>query len=255
MHKAKSDSNKLNALKTGMYAHEVLLPWEDVAEFQAFYDDIFNDHQPKSATEKCIVADMVENRWRRRRLRRMMAIATHRHAFGRALEESGAKSWPDALSIAREHNLERNEALQSLATSTVQLTEAAVELKQKSESNGELEKLARRIANGCTKTYKALTRIESALDAEWEFFDAYLPKNLEELVRMENSLDAQYDKSFGRLERIQEARILRETLRDNQKSSRPVQSDENVDEGRLPTAELDRDDNVDTDARRQLDNY
>ena len=72
---------------------------------------------------------------------------------------------------------------------------------------------------------------------------------------MENSLDAQYDKSFGRLERIQEARILRETLRNNQKPSRPVQSDENVDEGRLPTAELDRDDDHSTDARRQLDNY
>ena len=220
MHKNGIGSAKLNALKTGMYAREVLLPWEAVAELEALCAGIFNDHQPKGTSEESTVTDMVENRWRRRRLRRTTAIATHRHPFGRAMEESGAKSWPEALSVAREHNLKRDEALASLAASTDQLAEAAVELKQKSESSGELEKLARRTANGCIKTYKELARVENAMDAEREFFAEYLPQNLEQLLRIENLLDAQFDKLLGRLERMQEARILRETLRNNQKPSR-----------------------------------
>ena len=83
--------SKLNALKTGMYAREVLLPWESVAEFEAFRADIFNDYQPKGPIEKSIVANIVENRWLRERLLRTTAIATHRHAFGLALEESWRK--------------------------------------------------------------------------------------------------------------------------------------------------------------------
>ena len=124
-------------------------------------------------------------------------------------------------------------------------------MKEESESSGELEKYARRIANGCFKTYKVLARIETALDEEREFFLEYSPAHLEQRIRIENSLDAQFDKLCARLVIAREARMMREKLAAG--SSPIVQSHEKVVTKRaaneprsehegLDLAELDRED-------------
>jgi hypothetical protein len=108
----------LNALKSGAYARgDTILPWESAAEFETLRAEIFDDLQPQRKLERDTASNIVENSWQRERLRRTTAIATHRHAFGRKLEESGAESWPDALEVVRRHDVERHDALQRIAQS------------------------------------------------------------------------------------------------------------------------------------------
>jgi hypothetical protein len=119
------NASRHNAIKTGMFASASLLPWESVAEFEAFRAGIFAEHQTKGLIEKGLLINIVENRWLKERMRWTSAIASHRHAFGLELEKSGSKSWSDVLSFVREQNLENMEALQSLGASTNELAKTA----------------------------------------------------------------------------------------------------------------------------------
>ena len=215
----KKDSNKFNAFKTGIYARGSLLPWENAAERERLRVGICKFYQPVGTIEEGIVANIVENRWQRERQDQTTAIATHRHAFGLALEKSGVKSWPDALEIVREHNIGHENALQSLAVSMDQIAKNGIRVNEKWDDAGEFKKLARKTANGVIKTCKILAGIQTALDGEREFFREYWPNHIEQRIRVENSLDAQFDKQVGRLERVQEARILRDKLRSQEAAS------------------------------------
>ncbi len=208
---AKQISPKLNALKTGAYARDVLLPWESVAAFDKLRADIINDSRPQGAIENSIVTSLVENRWQRERLRQTTAIAMHRHPFGRALEESAPKSWQDALSTVREGNIEHNKTLAKVATSIDQIVTMALHLKKRGEAceSGQVEKLVQKMVEGCHSAIKVLSRIETALDEEREFFEEYSLRHLEQRLRLECSLDAQFDKLCARLVIAQEARILK----------------------------------------------
>jgi hypothetical protein len=249
----KKDSNKFNAFKTGIYARGSLLPWENAAERERLSVGIRKSYQPVGTIEEGIVANIVENRWQRERQDQTTAIATHRHAFGLALEKSGAKTWPDALGIVREHNIGHENALQSLAVSMEQIAKNGIRVDEQRADAGEFKKLARKTANGVIRTYKILASIQTALDGEREFFREYWPNHIEQRIRVENSLDAQFDKLIGRLERVQEARILRDKLRSQgaASSSSPVVYDNvgvvsKVASAETPSdedlADLDRDD-------------
>ena len=50
--KKRNGSSKMNAFKTGLYAREILLPWEFVAEFEEFCAKIFDYYKPKGTIEK-----------------------------------------------------------------------------------------------------------------------------------------------------------------------------------------------------------
>ena len=248
----------LNALKSGAYVRgDTILPWESAAEFETLRAEIFDDLQPQRKLERDTASNIVENRWQRERLRRTTAIATHRHAFGGKLEESGAESWPDALEVVRRHDVERHDALQRIAQSACKTAEAAANW-TKSEVSDAVEELARGVVTACEATVQDLAELEVALDEEREFFREYSPKQLDRRVRLENSLDSQLDKLLGRFVALQEAGILRDKLRQPEKTAGLAQSHDDVAEAskcsskapppsaeggeKLDLAELDRDD-------------
>jgi len=237
-----------------------LLPWESEAEFQELRTEIFNDLRPEGKTQSMWVDKIVVNRWEQQRQGRTTAIATHRHPFGRALEEANAKSWRQALAIARERNVENENTLRTIAASEDKIAKTAAQWCETAEETSELARFARTIMDQINRNAKRLCAIQSALDAEREFFFEYSPKHLANRIRLENSLDAQYDKLRARLVIEQEAAALLEKLgktRGNAGNS-PVAPD-NVEDGvstdkqpvsddtlvTLPTDELDRDDRDD----------
>ncbi len=246
--------SKMNALKTGQYARETLLPWESAEAYETLRREIFADLQPRGALEMEITFNIVENRWLRTRLRRTTAIETHRHAFGQMLEESGPKCWPDALEIVRKHDIDHHKALERIANSMQKIAQHAANW----TTSEQLEELAEKLTGQFQTTIDELSRIEAALDHEADFFREYSPKQLEKRVKLENALDAQLDKLMARLINLQEARILR----DKSRMSRDAAGDsvagwhDDADqaskasrqgEHELDLAELDRDD-VEEDA-------
>jgi hypothetical protein len=228
IHMTKNTMSAQNAVKTGAYARDHLLPWESPAEHEKHRAEIFADLRPEGPIQRGIVENIVENRWLRRRLQRTTAISAHRHPFGRALEESGAKSWQDAVSYLQKRDVEFKKELQNNAARFNEVAEAAEEW----ELDGKLESLPQKLLDVCSKASEHLTHIATALDEEREFFAEYSPKQLEDRIRIENSLDAQYDKLRARLVVEQEARALREKLRKGQDTiGTTVPSHDNIEEG------------------------
>ncbi len=201
-----------------------------------------------------ITSNIAENRWLRMRLRRTTAISSRRHAFGKMLEESGPKSWSEALEIVRKYHIDHHKTLERIANSTRKTAQWA---ENWTTSEQQLAELAEKVVAECQATIDELTRIESALDEEADFFREYSPKQLEKRVKLENALDAQFDKLMGRLTNLQDARISRDKSRGSQdaagdsvkashddadQASKSRELSSRHGEQELDLAELDRDD-------------
>ncbi len=195
-----------NALKTGVYARETLLKWESVEEYKEHVRKIVDNYRPVGPIEREHTMNIVDNRWLRKRLRQTTAISTHLHPLGRELEESGARTWQEALSYLQERGVEFEKVLESIAASNLQLVESVAKSTKESEGLSE-------ILEECKMVHKTLERIATAFHAGRELFAEYSPKQLERRIRIENSLDAQYDKLRARLLIEQEARALHDKLR------------------------------------------
>lgn len=204
------NERRFNALKTGAYASEIILPWESAVEFEKIRREIFTDRRPQGRIERGIVDDHVENRWLRQRLRQITAIEAHRHPVGKVLERSGATSWKHASKILQERSVAREKSIQSVATPMLKVAQIAKKLEP--EMSEDCEELLRQVLDVCSKSFEELDRIRTERDVDQDFFDAYAPKNLKRLVQLENALDAQFDKLCARLLREQEARIVRDKL-------------------------------------------
>ncbi len=201
---------KFNALKTGAYAFEPLLPWENPEERERLRVDMLNDLRPLSEYTRMIAEQIVETAWLQTRQHKTTAIATHRHTFGRALEEAGAKTWQEALSIARATNIEVVKTLQGIVDSE---SEIAKTLLDWDESEGrDLKKFARKALAILKKNYKRIVKIEGKLDAERDFFLEYSPKHLERRIRIENSLSARLRSLHADFQVAQEAAHIRAKL-------------------------------------------
>jgi hypothetical protein len=206
--KAMSKESKFNALKTGAYALESALPWENAAEKEKLRAEVFKAERVKGKAHEFIAENLVENIWLQRRVRNTTAIATHRHVFGQALEEAGVANWRDAISSLRAYNLKMEKTLATIAKAESQLAEVTAQWSERTDE--ELTKRATKIHNILRKNAQRLSEIVNGLDAQREFFLEYSPKHLERRIRLENSLQAQNRKIRADLLIEQEAERLRE---------------------------------------------
>jgi hypothetical protein len=204
----KTNGSKLNALRTGAYSREILLPWENAAEYEKHCAEVFEDVQPEGKIQIGIATDLAENRWLRERQRRTTAIGTRRHRYSDVL--NGARSWQDVLSIVSKRPIENGKTLQSIAGSMEQVGVLIKRFAQEFDTNNQTDKDLRKILKVCVEICGHLDRIEAAGDAEKAFFSEYAPKLLERRIGLENALDAQYDKISARLVIAKEATRMRE---------------------------------------------
>jgi hypothetical protein len=222
-----ANSNK-NALKTGAYSRDTLLPWESAAEFETHRADIFDDLQPTGKIQHSIASDIADNRWLRERQRRTTAIATLRHSFGRELEESGVSSWKEVLSFLSEREIEHRKLLRSMDESMEKIAATVEDYIKASEASDELEKYVRKILKGFEENGALLDLIATAVDDERDFFLEYSPKRLEQRIHLENALDAQYDKLRARFVIEKEARIVRDKMRKSEETADSSPSEQTV---------------------------
>ena len=63
---------RLNALKDGLFSKDIVIAsaGERKRDFEQLREEMWDLFQPASALEEMLVADIVENRWRRQRVRR-----------------------------------------------------------------------------------------------------------------------------------------------------------------------------------------
>src|SRR5690349_14584084 len=66
----KAASSK-NAFKHGLYSEEVLVPGEDLAQYEALLADLRAEHQPATPSEEILVDEMAQHYWHIRRWRKL----------------------------------------------------------------------------------------------------------------------------------------------------------------------------------------
>ena len=75
------------------------------------------------------------------------------------LEESGPRSWRDALSIVRKHEIENREELVRIAESMNEIANIIQDLMGNFDASDKLEKHMQKIAEGCSENWERLARI------------------------------------------------------------------------------------------------
>ena len=134
------------------------------------------------------------------------------------LEESGPKSWSDALEIVRQHHIDHHKSLERIANSTQKAAQCAANWTTSKQSKNWPRKLSRNARRLST----SLTRIKLALDEEADFFREYSPKQLEEACQARKRLRCAVRQVNDDLTILREACILRDKLRGRQRRSRAI---------------------------------
>src|ERR1035437_8174608 len=60
--------SSMNSLKTGLHAKSMVLPFENLAEFQQLIDEYYHSHHPTTPEARCFVDDLIRCEWTLRRL-------------------------------------------------------------------------------------------------------------------------------------------------------------------------------------------
>ena len=85
--------NRTNALKHGVFAKMLILPWEDVNKFVKLHADLVEEWKPVGPTERDAVLSIAKGVWRKRRLQCFLESKSRRHNFipeHRAYDEAAA---------------------------------------------------------------------------------------------------------------------------------------------------------------------
>ena len=83
-----------NALRHGIYANEVVLPWESVEEFIALQSAVLAELNPQGPMEEEFAFDIARLMWLKRRTRRAYQVPFLADPLSRVLAEAGPAGWP-----------------------------------------------------------------------------------------------------------------------------------------------------------------
>jgi hypothetical protein len=89
----KDKSRSRNALVHGLYAKDVLLPWDSKDDFEKLHADLRAEFMPNGRAEEETVLDLTFLYWRKQTLWRMWQTAVIKDKFTRDILETNRKSW------------------------------------------------------------------------------------------------------------------------------------------------------------------
>src|SRR4051794_40815136 len=82
-----------NALSHGVYASEVVLPWENKQQFDDLHQALREEYYPDGVSEEAAVFELASLYWKRRRLSIGIQLAFHDQPDTDALAEAGNDGW------------------------------------------------------------------------------------------------------------------------------------------------------------------
>ena len=82
-----------NALVHGLYAKDVLLPWDSKEDFEKLHEDLKAEFSPHGRAEEEAVLDLATLHWQKHTLWRMRQVAVLKDPFTGDILETERKSW------------------------------------------------------------------------------------------------------------------------------------------------------------------
>ena len=207
-------SKKLGArirLTHGIYAKDILPPWESRADFEKMHADLKLEFLPRGRAEEEAVLDLALLHWHKHTLWRLRQSELLKDPFMHDIVQTHKKSWTAIRKQLREISRNERTMIGTLEGNLQKLAAQMQRLQQKMETSTEREELATLQANMQaltdvmgTHAIPLLQQVKGGPDPESSFEQAYAPQCLEKIYQLEAILDARIAKVLSRLVGIKE---------------------------------------------------
>ncbi len=192
-----------NALVHGVYASDLIFPWEDRGDFEKLHADICAEFNPDGRLEEETVLDIAHLRWQKQRIRKMWHAATLQDPYVMELVQSGKKSYSGIRRYLREETMGShslvNSLLEILSDYTQQPTKVGRTLEkagsEKADIDAEGSKINAILSAMSDHVFALIQTLQAGPNAERTLGQAYSPTYLEPILRLEAMIDAQIDKA------------------------------------------------------------
>jgi len=208
--KPEKNVTRSNALLHGLYAKDVLMPWDSKEDFLSLHQELIDEFFPNGRAEEEAVLDLAFLHWQKRTLRRLWQSAVLRDKFTDDIIQTQAQSWSEIRKRLRAAARDERTLLGTIEdTVTTGVSEVQrLGMKIAKNSGPQVKDLAPRM-DALLKTLTdsllpLLNAQRQAPDAEQAFEKAHAPECLEKVMRLEASVDARITKVLSRLVGIKE---------------------------------------------------
>jgi hypothetical protein len=222
-----------NALTHGVYADELILPWENENDLIKLRDDMWAEHHPEGPTEEETALGLVHLMWTKRRLLRTTQLGFRLDPFELEVERSKPKDFDDIVDAIKSGFNQMGtlckatkEALDAFKLAAAKVSEITVATISGHNQQGPAKDafLAAQAAERGVSTvnmffdqvFDRMCKLEEAQKSGIAsvYQRAYSHDHIEKVLQIEAKLDARIDKQLARLVRLQEyRRMRRETLK------------------------------------------
>ena len=217
-----------NALTHGMYAEEIVLPWESVEELIKLRNELWMELQPEGRSEEETAVGIVRLYWLKGRLMRTSQLAFHQDPFATEVAPSAPKNWDELVKEITSASDDKasltraaKDSLEALKAGIEKIREINMACLPGHSTDGppkEAFQAAQRAQSKADFVSKILTEqvfprmtaLEEASKsgAATVYAKAYSHEHLEKTLRIEASLDARIDKQMARLVSLKEYKRL-----------------------------------------------
>jgi hypothetical protein len=195
----------------GLYAKDVLLPWDSKDDFEKLHADLKAEFCPRGRAEEEAVLDLTFLHWNKQTVWRMRQTAVLKDPFTLDILQTERKSWSGIRKRLRAA-ANSMRTLQGAADANFAKLHSRVERLQKEidkSSDKEEIKLLEEKLSACLRMISehAVPLVQTLMqgpNAEQAFDKAYAPESMEKIVRLEAAIDARIGKVLARLVGLKE---------------------------------------------------
>jgi hypothetical protein len=201
-----------NALVHGVFARDILMPWDSREDFEKLHRDLKAEFSPHGRAEEETVLDLAMAHWHKHTLWRMWQVAILKDPFTADILEAERKSWSGIRKRLRSAASDQRTLFGVLETGTAgQLLAQITRLRKEMDAASEAEEIKRveekliavlRTLND--HVFPLLQRVRQAPNAEQAFDNAYAVDTVEKIIRLEAAADARITKVLARLVGLKE---------------------------------------------------
>jgi hypothetical protein len=200
-----------NALLHGLYAKDVLLPWDSKEDFLKLHADLKAEFTPNGRAEEEAVLDLAFLHWHKRTIYRLWQSAVLRDPFTEDIIQTESKSWSEIRKRLRAAATSEGTVRGAIDNSMASMLAEAQSASDKIVTTSDVEEIkvleARSSAFLTIASEKLLPLLKSMdqrPDAVQALDRAYVPESLEKVMRLEVALDARMGKVLARLVGLKE---------------------------------------------------
>lgn len=213
-----------NALVHGIYASDLVLPWESEEDLEQLHKDLVTEWTPEGRLEEETVLDLTRLRWRKHRVMRSSQMAVRNDPLVTQLEASGVESWSDAMNFLKAKGSTDDRVMDEAQSTLEELKKAVknasemmtVKDKNTQEIYSKIEFIESMFNKHVMPVYQKAFEKVFTKDARPDGTNlgirnpinvveaVYCPSYLERILKLEASLDTRIDKTLNRLTTLKE---------------------------------------------------